>query len=767
VSPPEDGGGPDTPAEPNPETTRTTGHRQDSQQDNDSAVGGPGGGGDGLAERRADFTAFIDACCGGQTGKLFTPIGRDPHWVSRRRPDGTLVDQYDHRAFLDKVILDYPDDLYTDDDRRAPDKIDKLFAESEHHDVWACPNLMYKTRTKGSLVGCMVIHADWDGNPDDTDAVLQTVKTLSGFAVASGTPGHIHAYVALSEPVNSAEATWLCKAFQAQLPPGSDPGKHTVENLLRPPGTYSHKSVATTGRPTPVGFLIRPDGGRFERWSPKMLAFAFSLSGHAKGVELPQWTAEANGQPNTASTPTRCAPVDLSFHPDVQAALDKDTGDRSEDIYRVVGACLDASFTYEQTQQVVLSRADLAEKLGEVGGDDLTRCWDKLIAKQQQLVQEKNIVTPSSPPSSSDETPSALDRLAVNGADLDAEVFAELNFAVDGILCEGVGLCVGPPKIGKSWLVGDFGLGVAAGDVALGTISVDERPVLYLALEDGKRRLQKRSRLILAGQPIPEQIDFITDASPNEAMLAAEEFMQRHRDEKPVVIIDTLGKIKRQKRPGEESYLVDYEIGTKLKKLAAIAPGSTVLVVHHTRKAEAEDFIDSVSGTHGLAGSVDFVLVLKRKRLSNDAILSVTGRDIPEAEYALHAEDGMLWRLDGDDLSTASDTVEKRRAAEKVGDRMMDVYLEVRAAKGTPVSAVEIAGALGDMDNDTAGQYLRRLAASGYISKAKRGLYVVSEVSEPPEPPATPRSAEEPDSDTATAAVSEVSESPQPGSSAL
>jgi hypothetical protein len=288
--------------------------------------------------------------------------------------------------------------------------------------------------------------------------------------------------------------------------------------------------------------------------------------------------------------------------------------------------------------------------------------------------------------------------------------------------------------------------------------------VLYLALEDGKRRLQKRSRLILAGQPIPEKIDFITDASPNEAMLAAEEFMMRHRDEKPVVIIDTLGKIKRQKRPGEEAYLVDYEIGTKLKKLAAIAPGSTVLVVHHTRKAEADDFIDSVSGTHGLAGSVDFVLVLKRKRLSNDAILSVTGRDIPEAEYALHAEDGMLWRLDGDDLSTASDTVEKRRAAEKVGDRMMEVYLEVRAAKGTPVSAVEIAGLLGDMDNDTAGQYLRRLAANGYISKAKRGLYVVSEVSEPT--PA-PRSAAESDSDTATASVSEVSESPQPVLEAL
>jgi hypothetical protein len=162
-----------------------------------------------------------------------------------------------------------------------------------------------------------------------------------------------------------------------------------------------------------------------------------------------------------------------------------------------------------------------------------------------------------------------------------------------------------------------------------------------------------------------------------------------------------------------------------------------------------------------LAGSVDFVMVLTRKRLSNDAVLSVTGRDIPEGEYALHADDGVLWRLDGDDLPAARDTVEKHRAAEKVGDRMMDVYLEIRAAKGTPMSAVEIAGLLGDMDNDTAGQYLRRLAANGYIRKHKRGLYVVSELSEVSEPPPPPRSASASHSDTPPAAVSEVSESPQ------
>ena len=84
-----------------------------------------------------------------------------------------------------------------------------------------------------------------------------------------------------------------------------------------------------------------------------------------------------------------------------------------------------------------------------------------------------------------------------------------------------------------------------------------------------------------------------------------------------------------------------------------MCPAPTLLVVHHTRKAEAIDFVDSVSGTQGIAGSFDFVLALDRKRYSNNAMFSVTGRDVIEAEYALTADQGILWRLDGADLAAA------------------------------------------------------------------------------------------------------------------
>ena len=204
---------------------------------------------------------------------------------------------------------------------------------------------------------------------------------------------------------------------------------------------------------------------------------------------------------------------------------------------------------------------------------------------------------------------------------------------------------------------------MAAGGRALGAIPVDKQPVLYLALEDGHRRLQSRCRRLLAEQAITDGIEFIIKATPEEALQVIAEFLNKH--ERGLVILDTLGKVKPPKQSGQESYQADYAIGSQLKDLVDAAPGSTPPVVDHARKAESADFVDGVSGT---MASPDgrLIMSLDRKRHSDDAILSVTGRDIVEAEYALHADDGVLWQLDGDDLRAARKTVQQRREADQL-----------------------------------------------------------------------------------------------------
>jgi RecA-family ATPase len=307
-----------------------------------------------------------------------------------------------------------------------------------------------------------------------------------------------------------------------------------------------------------------------------------------------------------------------------------------------------------------------------------------------------------------------------NGAWLDAQEFPPLEYAVPGIIPEGFGLLVSPPKAGKSWLVCAIGLACAAGGLALGRISVPKRPVLYLALEDGKRRLQSRSRRLMCDQPIPAGIHFVTKALSGNVIPMIAEFLRRYGgSENPLVILDTLGKARPPRPPGTDLYAWDYATGSRLKDVIDTAPGASLVVVHHTRKTESSDFVDSVSGSQGIAGSADFVLVLSRKRHSEEAVLSVTGRDVPESEYALRVNDG-LWQLDGATLAEAARAAEQRREQKDLSDDSLVILDLVNQRSET--RAADVAEKLG-IDQHKARTYLSRLADAGRIHKAARGVY--------------------------------------------
>jgi hypothetical protein len=307
-----------------------------------------------------------------------------------------------------------------------------------------------------------------------------------------------------------------------------------------------------------------------------------------------------------------------------------------------------------------------------------------------------------------------------DGAWLDAQDFPPLHYAVPGIIPEGSTLLVGPPKIGKSWFVLAGGLAVAAGGRMLGIPVGDSRPVLLLALEDGDRRLQDRCRKLLLGDAIPKRFHYITRVMPGHLLDTIEAWLDVYGGDAPLVILDTLGKAMPMALPGESAYQRDYRIGSAIKRLADDHTGATVLTNHHDRKAASEDFVDSVSGTHGLAGAADTIMVLARKRNEEQGFLNITGRDIPEGEYAVSFE-GAAWNLDGGDLADAARTAITRRATAGLGDRSGEIVAYV-GEQPEPVRPAQVAAALG-IDNDDAGKYLRRAAEAGRLAKVGRGLY--------------------------------------------
>jgi hypothetical protein len=339
-----------------------------------------------------------------------------------------------------------------------------------------------------------------------------------------------------------------------------------------------------------------------------------------------------------------------------------------------------------------------------------------------------------------------------DGAWLTNQKFPPLRYAIGGLIPEGLTIKVGPPKAGKSWLILGLLLAVAAGGPALGRVATGEpRRVLYLALEDGDRRMQARCRTLLGeGQPIPELFCYLTRATPQSVLPIIRAWMRRYPDT-AMIVIDTLGKVMPPALQGESSYQRDYRVGSALKKVADDHAGLAVVVLHHDRKAAAEDFVDSVSATHGLAGAADTVIVLSRKRQSDEGLLQVTGRDVEEGEYAIKMEAGD-WQLDGTTLAEASAVARTRHAEKDLSGSMADVLRFVNE-RTAGVRAKEAAEKFGD----SAYQYLKRLHEMGRIDKLSRGIYVPL-----PSEPSGPSEQQVGDAAESDNADSEVSETPPP-----
>ena len=80
----------------------------------------------------------------------------------------------------------------------------------------------------------------------------------------------------------------------------------------------------------------------------------------------------------------------------------------------------------------------------------------------------------------------------VSVKDLQTMTFPPMRYVLPGLIPEGLTILAARPKAKKSWLMLDLAVAVAAGRFLLGDLKPAEGDVLYLALEDSHRRLQRR-----------------------------------------------------------------------------------------------------------------------------------------------------------------------------------------------------------------------------------------------------------------------------------
>ena len=238
---------------------------------------------------------------------------------------------------------------------------------------------------------------------------------------------------------------------------------------------------------------------------------------------------------------------------------------------------------------------------------------------------------------------------SISAVDLQQKNIPPIRWIVKDLIPAGLTILASPPKFGKSWMAMCLCLSVAMGGSFLG-YRCYKCGVLYLALEDSERRLKSRMGKIITPLPAPPGFDFATMAPTLSTGLmdALEEYMKQ-RPETGLIIIDTLQKV-RDVGGGKDVYGRDYnDIGT-LKRFAD-AHNIALLLIHHLRKmGDDSDPFARISGTNGLSGAADTMMVLSKERRSDDtATLSITGRDVEQSDLVLKFnKSSCLWENLGD-----------------------------------------------------------------------------------------------------------------------
>lgn len=238
--------------------------------------------------------------------------------------------------------------------------------------------------------------------------------------------------------------------------------------------------------------------------------------------------------------------------------------------------------------------------------------------------------------------PNNLHTLTLN--EIFDQTYPDRESIIEGLLYPGVYILAGAPKIGKSFLVAQIAYHVSKG-LSLWGYTAKQGGVLYLALEDDFSRIQRRMAQMFG----PEGEDCLSFAVRAKTLgeglnnqLA--KYVSNNSNIK-LIIIDTFQKV-RDDITGTYSYASDYKAVGQIKEFAN-EHKLCVLIVHHTRKQGAEDKFDKISGTNGLLGCADGAFVLeKESRVSNDAVLDISGRDIFDQRLHLSRNvEHLTWEL--------------------------------------------------------------------------------------------------------------------------
>jgi hypothetical protein len=308
-------------------------------------------------------------------------------------------------------------------------------------------------------------------------------------------------------------------------------------------------------------------------------------------------------------------------------------------------------------------------------------------------------------------TPTTKKINSIRASDLMKMSIPAPEWAVQNLIPAGLSVLASPPKVGKSFFCLQLALAVATGQPFLDH-RTEKGSVLYISLEDSAYSLQKRLSYFLEDhRKIPSNLYLTTEFPQLDAqgLLLLDQWLATHSDAR-LVIIDTWGKTKPNGNRQKNAYESDVELVSPIKKLAD-RNKTSIMLVHHLKKGggKESDWLESLSGSMGLAATVDGLLSLYRDRGAKQGILKRTGRNFEEDDDIGLEWTAPGWRFAGD-------------AREVLLSESRQTILNAIRQIGEPASAKLIAEVAGK-NHSTTRVMLRKMYSDRIVSMTSQGKY--------------------------------------------
>lgn len=217
-------------------------------------------------------------------------------------------------------------------------------------------------------------------------------------------------------------------------------------------------------------------------------------------------------------------------------------------------------------------------------------------------------------------------------------------YCVEGRVPSGLVVIGARPKAKKSWWALQLGIAKATAGQFMGVPTPGGR-VLYLALEDNKRRMRQRLAFFgIEPATAPDNLHIVHEWPSGEAGVEKlHRWLAMHPDT-VLIVVDVLQRFRGSREKSVNAYEADYATMTMLHSVAKQHEGLTLLVVHHVRKGSVEDPVEALNGSFGIAGGADAYVILRRGE-GDTTIAHIDGRDWAswEHEFAWEFRQGEGW----------------------------------------------------------------------------------------------------------------------------